>query len=398
MGVPTATLSLSGGVEYSASTRWRFHALVEPGVEVLAGGIPEAAAWQTRGIVLPALLGATLMAGRGWGLGLDIGYAFAAGGLEGQYRPRKVPVGLKATDEIVTEARSHRGVTRIAARADFASLSLLIGAEGFIGTQKTDSVGPGYTAQQRGLSYGTGLFLNVLFGLTGHQSPAGQPEGSIQTVIRPKEEYQPPSAAPAELRVVGSVMQLRDAHVSSHDIPTFVGTPNVGLTTIPLYHSEQESKRDRATLEITSVETAKNDDKAQQARMAAWVQQLIWALGREEWKLRNKAMELLSGLGEQAVPYLVTALGDPDWRRRANTAMVLGYIGRKALAAEPTLIKTLTDRVWQVRSASASALVCIGAESSDTILALKRVRSDPNPQVRTAAKDACVIESASRRP
>lgn len=360
-----ATAAVSAGAAWRASARWRLSLLFEPGVEFPATDAPATEGWERRGVVLPVLVGAGRMIGHRWGVGMDMGYAFAWGTLSGSYTPSTVPPHLTPDRESFTGYQAHRFVARVAAHRQGPAASFAVGVEGLLGTQTTESEGPAmtYTARQRGLSTGVGFFAALLFGpgAAGAVAPAGRGAPDVVTGGRKDD--------------------------GGGTAPLVLGQDTVG-----------------DPVDVDARWFAQELTNAEHERRHKDIRQLLDDLGANLFKVREAAVRRLTSIGKHAVPYLITALQDKEWRRRANAAQALGLLGPVAIDAQLALATALSDKRWEVRYNAAYALAAIGAYLPDAMRTLRQAAvTDLEPKVRAAAKEAlgkllAAEEEAGRTP
>lgn len=101
-------------------------------------------------------------------------------------------------------------------------------------------------------------------------------------------------------------------------------------------------------------------------------------------RVRGQAARALAGLGEDAVPDLVSLLQNRDWRIRYRAAEALGMSGSTNAGA--ALIQALTDEKDHVRYMAAKSLGLLGVRSAVTPL-IDRL-SDENEYVRRMAEES----------
>ncbi len=105
---------------------------------------------------------------------------------------------------------------------------------------------------------------------------------------------------------------------------------------------------------------------------------------RLTYRLRKRAVDILTRLGSPAVPPLIRALQDEDGWVRREAAQALGEI--KDARAVPPLIRALQDEDEGVREAAAEALGKIG--DAQAVPTLIQALQDKNEEVRKAAAEA----------
>ena len=112
---------------------------------------------------------------------------------------------------------------------------------------------------------------------------------------------------------------------------------------------------------------------------------LIQALEDKNPEICVGATMALSGMEDEAGPFLIQALQNPSVKSLAVDTFVL--IGKKSL---PDLIQTLKDNRSEFRASAAEVLGRIGSEDPETMTALIRTLQDSVPIVRANAADALV--------
>ncbi|MEN8148897.1 MAG: HEAT repeat domain-containing protein [Planctomycetota bacterium] len=117
------------------------------------------------------------------------------------------------------------------------------------------------------------------------------------------------------------------------------------------------------------------------------VRELVDGLGNFHFLEMSRARQMLTLLGELAVPELVAGLSRPEVHIRTHCAEVLGWI--RARAARDDLAKALEDRRIEVRTAAARALALMGPGSAtDDILAVLADETRDGLDVRIEAARA----------
>lgn len=101
---------------------------------------------------------------------------------------------------------------------------------------------------------------------------------------------------------------------------------------------------------------------------------VIPMLASSEAPVQTRTERTLVGMGEKALPSLVSALDDPQAEIRVGACRVLEAIGVPQETAVPGLVKGLADENWEVRYFAASALAVVAPKSQAAMTALKRAR------------------------
>jgi hypothetical protein len=96
------------------------------------------------------------------------------------------------------------------------------------------------------------------------------------------------------------------------------------------------------------------------------ISSLVEALDSADGVERHAAREQLTGIGQPAVPALLTALQSPSEHVRWEAAKALGEIADPCAA--PTLVKTLEDEKAAVRWLAARALITLGRDALAPLL------------------------------
>jgi HEAT repeat protein len=113
---------------------------------------------------------------------------------------------------------------------------------------------------------------------------------------------------------------------------------------------------------------------------------LIYSLGNSDYKNRDRIIQQLSLIGENAIPALTAALKDKNVIVRADSAFLIAKLGTRSNNTINSLIETLSDRSPEVR---ANACWAIGnilkAPNSQAITKLKQLLRDNEFWVRTQA-------------
>ncbi len=97
-------------------------------------------------------------------------------------------------------------------------------------------------------------------------------------------------------------------------------------------------------------------------------------------KVRRDARIALIGIGNAAVPQLLSALGDKDWRVREEATKALGEIGNPRTAVH--LIRMFSDEKTRIQLWATDSLIGMGTEAVNPLL---EALNDPDRRVRMGA-------------